>query len=199
MGEKWLSLKDAADLLGVHPSTVRLWSNKGLLPVHLTQGGHRRYLRSEVELWAASRQSVGPEEILQSVVRTVRLQIADGRLEAEPWYAKLDSAARAQYRESAHTLFRGLLASLSERGDSASEAHAIGYEYASRARRYGLNYVEAVRAFLFFHNTMMESILTVYRQANLSVQDLLPKIHAFTDAILLSLLETYQALENHNG
>ncbi len=37
MGEKWLSLKDAADLLGVHPSTVRLWSNKGLLPVHLTQ------------------------------------------------------------------------------------------------------------------------------------------------------------------
>lgn len=199
MGEKWLSLKDAADLLGVHPSTVRLWSNKGLLPVHLTQGGHRRYLRSEVELWAASRQAMGPEEILQSVVRNVRLQIADGRLEAEPWYAKLDSAARAQYRESAHALFRGLLASFSESSDSAAEAHAIGYEYASRARRYGLNYVEAVRAFLFFRNTMMESILTVYRQANLSVQDLLPKIHAFTDAILLSLLETYQTLENHNG
>ncbi len=199
MGEKWLSLKDAADLLGVHPSTVRLWSNKGLLPVHLTQGGHRRYLRSEVELWAASRQAMGPEEILQSVVRNVRLQIADGRLEAEPWYAKLDGAARAQYRESAHILFRGLLASLSENSDSAAEAHAIGYEYASRARRYGLNYVEAVRAFLFFRNTMMESILTVYRQANLSAQDLLPKIHAFTDAILLSLLGTYQTLENHNG
>jgi excisionase family DNA binding protein len=199
MSEKWLSLKDAAEMLGVHPSTVRLWSNKGLLPVHLTQGGHRRYLRSEVELWAASRQAMGAEEILQSVVRNVRLQIADGRLDAEPWYARLDETARIQYRQSAHALFRGLLAALSDSGDSAAEAHAIGYEYASRARRYGLSYVEAVRAFLFFRNTMMESILSVYRQANLSVQDLLPKIHAFTDAILLSLLETYQALENHHG
>lgn len=199
MSDQWLSLKEAAELLGVHPSTVRLWSNKGLLPVHLTQGGHRRYLRSEVELWAAGRHEMEPEEIMQSVIRNVRLQIADGRLEKERWYTKLDSAARAQYRESAHVLFRGLIASLSDSVDSAAEAHAIGYEYASRARRYGLSYVEAVQAFLFFRNTMMEAILSVYRQANLSVQDILPKIHTFTDAILLSLLETYQALENHNG
>jgi excisionase family DNA binding protein len=199
MGENWLSLKDAAALLGVHPSTLRLWSNKGLLPVHLTPGGHRRYLRSEVELWAASRKTMAPEEILQSVIRSVRLQISEGRLDSESWYARLDEMARAQYRQAAHFLFRGLLISLSDGGDSLNEAHAIGYEYASRARRYGLNYVEAVRAFLFFRNSMMDAILSVYQQANLPIQNLLPKIQTFTDAILLSLIETYQKFENGHG
>ncbi len=41
--DEWLSLSDAARLLGVHPSTVRLWSDKGVLPTHRTSGGHRRY------------------------------------------------------------------------------------------------------------------------------------------------------------
>ena len=45
MTDEWLSLSDAAKLLGVHPSTVRLWSDKGALPVHKTQRGHRRYKR----------------------------------------------------------------------------------------------------------------------------------------------------------
>jgi len=27
----WLSLSEAAELLGVHPSTVRLWSGEGIL------------------------------------------------------------------------------------------------------------------------------------------------------------------------
>ncbi|MCK4977066.1 MAG: helix-turn-helix domain-containing protein, partial [Anaerolineales bacterium] len=49
MSNEWLSLSDAAEILGVHPSTVRKWSDEGVLPVRRTKGGHRRYLRSEVE------------------------------------------------------------------------------------------------------------------------------------------------------
>ena len=66
MSDEWLSLRGAADILGVHPSTVRAWSDKGLLPVHRTQGGHRRYKRSEVEMWAEHArhpQDVAPEEV----------------------------------------------------------------------------------------------------------------------------------------
>ncbi len=205
---EWLSLSAAAEMLGVHPSTVRLWSDKGLLPVHRTQGGPRRYRRSEVQLWAQTareKRTVEPEDMLQSAVRNVRMQVSEGRLEAEAWYKKLDEAARAQYRQGARSLFQGLMTYLSSDGqEAASEAYAIGYEYASRARRCTLSYVEAARAFMFFRNALMDSVVGVYSQANIpsgpAWEDMLHKMHAFTDHILVSLLETYLALEtNANG
>jgi excisionase family DNA binding protein len=200
---EWLSLQEVARILGVHPSTVRLWSNKGVLPVHRTQGGHRRYKRSEVALWAETSQKshpLEPQGIIQSAVKNVRLQIAEGRLEAEPWYQRLDEEARIQYRQSAHFLFRGLMNYLAASGqDAASEAYAIGYEYASRARHYNLRSADAVRAFLFFRNILVESVLKLYADANAQTGpaiELFHKMQNFTDEILVTLLETYQALEN---
>jgi len=46
---EWLTLSQAAALLGVHPSTVRRWADHGDLPVKLTPGGHRRFRRAELE------------------------------------------------------------------------------------------------------------------------------------------------------
>lgn len=205
---EWLSLSVAAELLGVHPSTVRLWSDKGLLPVHRTKGGHRRYKRNEVLLWAqTSREvrTVQPEDMMQSAIRNVRMQVTEGRLEAEIWYQKLDEDARAQYRQSSRSLFQGLMTYLaSTNEDAASEAFAVGYEYASRARRYNLSYVDAARAFMFFRNVLIESVMKVYSEANIpsgkAWEEMLHKMHTFTDQILISLLDTYQALEtNSNG
>lgn len=202
MSDDWLSLKQAASILGVHPSTVRAWSDKGLLPVHRTQGGHRRYRRSEMELWAEHArhpQDVAPEQMIQSAVRNVRMRIADGSLEAQPWYQKLDEEARTQYRQSAQLLFQGLMAYLGSGGENAaSQAHSIGYSYAARARRSNLSYVDAAQAFLFFRNLLIESVVKVYREANVSSgrswEEMLRRMHHFTDEILLSLLRTLQTM-----
>lgn len=207
MTDEWLSLSEAAKLLGVHPSTVRLWSDKGVLPVHKTQGGHRRYKRGEILLWAEtnskSRQEpVAPEGMMQEVVKNVRMQISEGHLEAESWYQKLDADARTQYRMSARSLFQGLLNYMATNGaDAATEAYAIGYEYASRARRYSLSYVDAAKAFLFFRDALVESVIKVYSEANVPTRratEMYTKIHTFTDEILISLLETYRKLEHAN-
>jgi excisionase family DNA binding protein len=207
MTDEWLSLSDAAKVLGVHPSTVRLWSDKGALPVHKTQGGHRRYKRGEILLWAESNsksreETVEPEGMMNEAIKNVRMQISEGRLEAESWYQKLDGEARTQYRMSARSLFQGLMTYLATNGqDAASESYAIGYEYASRARRYNLSYVDAAKAFLFFRDTLIESVIKVYNDANVHTRkatEMYTKIHAFTDAILISLLETYRKLENAN-
>lgn len=201
--EQWLKLTDVAELLGVHPSTVRLWSDKGILPTHRTSGQHRRYIKSEIELWQTSTREtheLEPASAMQNAVGQVRMQIADGRLEAEPWYQKLDETARSQYRASGMTLVRGLMSFMSSEGaDAASEAYALGYEYASRARRYGLNTVDATRAFLFFRNTLLEAMITAYDGAHvppgLAWGKMLGKLHTFTDLILVNLLQTYQTLE----
>jgi excisionase family DNA binding protein len=201
--ENWLSLSGAAGMLGVHPSTVRLWSDKGAFPVHRTSGGHRRYLRSEVELWmktSSEKHVMEPANALQSAIGQMRMQIAEGRLEAEPWYQKLDETARTQYRLSGMTLVRGLLNYLSsDEADASSEAYALGYDYASRARRYGLSSVDATQAFLFFRNTLLEALVNAYEEAcvppGLAWGKMLNKIHTFTDQILVDLLKTYQAFE----
>lgn len=205
MTDEWLSLSDAAKVLGVHPSTVRLWSDKGVLPTHKTQGGHRRYKSSEISLWAeASLKSpeIQTEHMMQEVIKNVRMQISEGRLQAEAWYKKLDEDARSQYRMSSRSLFHGLMTYLATNGEeAASEAYAIGYEYASRARRYSLSYVDAARAFLFFRNTLIESVITVYGNANVpsgQTAEMFHKMHTFTDDILISLLQTYELLENAN-
>lgn len=207
MNDEWLSLSDAANLLGVHPSTVRLWSDKGLLPVHKTQGGHRRYKRGEILLWSESNsksreEALEPEGMMQEIVKNVRIQISEGRLQEETWYQKLDEDARAQYRMSARSLFQGLMIYVATNGREAeTEAYAIGYEYASRARRYSLSYVDAAKAFLFFRDTLVESFIKVYTEANIPARratEMYTRIHAFTDDILISLLETYRKLETVN-
>jgi excisionase family DNA binding protein len=198
---EWLSLSDVAAVLGVHPSTVRLWSDKGILPTHKTQGGHRRYKNAEILLWVESSRHtsrIEPEAMMNEVIKNVRMQISEGRLQAESWYQMLDEDARTQYRATARSLFHGLMNYVASNGvDASSEAYAIGYEYASRAHRYSLNYVDAARAFLFFRNTLIESVIKVYSQANIpsgQTADIFQKMHVFTDEILISLLQTYHSL-----
>jgi excisionase family DNA binding protein len=207
MPDTWLSLSDVAEALGIHPSTVRLWSDKGMLPVHRTQGGHRRYLRSELDLWVQSQRSGGTNEahlVVQNALKNTRFQISEGRLGEQAWYSKLDDEAREQYRKSGRVLLEGLFGYLASDGKKAdAEAQSIGYEYASRGRRYGLSLSEAVHAFLFFRNVLMDSMLAVYEGAGVQSPsawaDMFRKINAFTDHILAKLLETYEAFERGNS
>ncbi len=202
--EEWLSLGQVADLLGVHPSTVRLWSDQGMLPVHRTQGGHRRYLRHELDLWLQSQRLEGQQEmdiVMQNALRATRFQISEGRLVQESWYMKLDEDARQQYRLSGRALLHAMLNFLSADGGMAeAEAHALGYEYASRGRRYGLSSVEATHAFLFFRNMLLESMLEVYESAAVRSPHawgaMFRKINAFTDQVLIKILETYEAYQH---
>jgi excisionase family DNA binding protein len=48
--EKLLTVKEVAEILHVHPSTLRRWSNTGRIKfLRITQRGDRRYRYSEIE------------------------------------------------------------------------------------------------------------------------------------------------------
>jgi len=205
MSNDWLNLSEAAHILGVHPSTVRLWADQGRLPVHRTQGGHRRFKRQEVELWTQSQQLETPREadlLVQSALGRTRFQISDGQLEAEGWYQKLDQDAREQYRRGGREMLRGLNTYLvTDEVTGQAEARSIGLEYALIGRRRGLNISEAVSAFLFFRNMLMESMISVYEGSAIhSPQawgDMLRKINRFTDLVLMAILEKYQVYQEN--
>jgi len=43
-----LGITEAAQMVGVHPDTVRAWVDRGKLVALITPGGHRRFRRSDV-------------------------------------------------------------------------------------------------------------------------------------------------------
>ncbi len=206
MAEDWMGLSEVATMLGVHPSTVRSWSDKGHLPAHRTQGGHRRFRRRDVELWIQTHREEGLDEghqVVQAALKNIRVKVSEGRLENEGWYEKLDEEARNQYRRSGRALLQGLLESLAADGEyDNAEARSLGFEYASRGWRRGLTAAEASRAFLFFRNVLLEAMLTVYEDSTIQTpkawSDIFRKIYRFTDQIQLTLLETYDAYQRGN-
>lgn len=199
---EWLSLSDAANILGVHPSTVRVWSDKGILPVRKTRGGHRRYKRSEISIWAESSSGSKLEatQLIQEVIRNLRIQISDGSLELEAWYQKLDEDARLKYQASGRSLFYGLMNYITSKDEDAkTEAYAIGYEYASRARRYQLSYVDATRAFLFFRRKLFDAfnnVLSDTKAPAVQTSQMYMTLNLFMDDIQIHLLQTYESLES---
>lgn len=203
---EWLSLSEVAGILGVHPSTVRSWADQGHLPVHRTQGGHRRFRRSDVELWMLSQQANGPIEVdlvVKNALKRTRLQIIESHMEVEPWFQKLDDEAREQYRRSGRGLLQGLIGYLaSDQPMAEAEARALGYEYASRGKRCGLSCADATHAFLFFRNLLINSLLSIYEEAAVRSpyvwSNMLRKVSTFTDQILITLLETYEAYQRGN-
>lgn len=203
--QRWLSLSDAAALLGVHTSTVRKWSNEGKLPVHLTSGGHRRYLLSEIELWQKSRisaEAIDTSFLLQEILRSVRLQIQELSLEKETWFLRMDTGTRAYFRESGRNLARTLVAYLTVEGEeSVAQAGALGFEYAVHCRRLGLTVKEAAQVFLFFRQQVLEALGKAYQSACITSpvawNALLQRFSHFSDQVLIAILDHYDQRERH--
>ena len=54
--KSFLTPNEVAELLMVSPVTVRQWAQKGYLKAESTPGGHRRFLRQEIERFAREHQ-----------------------------------------------------------------------------------------------------------------------------------------------
>lgn len=67
----YLTPNEVASLLMVAPGTVRTWADKGLLRAQTTVGGHRRFLRDEVERFIKEYQTQGvalPSKVLRILI-----------------------------------------------------------------------------------------------------------------------------------
>src|SRR5260221_11089949 len=121
--DEWVSLREAADRLGMHPATIRLWADRNELPSRRTNGGHRRFRRSDIE--ARLRQEVehkprpAAQLLVQSVLGRVRFAFTDGTLNTLPWYEHFNESARDAYRSLGRRVLELLLRALTD--DTSSE------------------------------------------------------------------------------
>jgi excisionase family DNA binding protein len=200
-GDEWLNLGEAAELLGVHPSTLRTWADRGDLPAHRTPGKHRRFRRADVEAWAAARVESRPfagQMIVENALGRTRMQMAEGRLSGTEWYQRLDDARKREFREAGRRLLNMLLRFLGEEGEAAlAEAKDIGREYERLGREAGLSLSETVKVFLYFRDFLYDSVVDVYQasgqRAAREWAEMHRRIAAFTNTVLLALVEAHEA------
>src|SRR5688572_25857784 len=199
----WLNLSAAAELLGVHPSTLRSWSDRGDIPAHRTPGKHRRFRREDIEHWAASRReahSSPGQMIVENVLGRTRMQMAEGRLAETAWYQHFDEGRRRELRDVGRGQLRLLLRYLGDEGDSVlPEAQAIGREYQRLGRDAGLPLSQTVSIFLYFRDFLYDSVIDVYQasgqRAAREWATMHRRIAAFTNAVLLALVQAHETDE----
>ena len=183
--DEWLSLRQAADMLGMHPATVRLWSDRNELSSRRTNGGHRRFRRADIEARlrhdAERKPRPAAQLLVQSILGRVRFAFTDGTLNTLPWYQHFDDPAREGYRSLGRRVLELLLRALAD-GTAPDELRS-----------------DAVRAFLYFRSLVDESVLQLVEvQGVRDHQDIpwaesLYQIQALTNEILPALIEAAQS------
>lgn len=198
---EWVSLRKAADILGVHPATVRNWADRGDISSRRTQGGHRRFSKDDLLRHAQTAEELQPVEvqvIIQNALGSARMRISEDNLEAVTWYASMSEATRVQMRILGRSVLEAIRRFLAEGAPDHRLADAIklGKDYASTLTSDNLTLPQAMRGFFYFSDFVVNSILTwsELAQPRSSVEwaNLLRQVNSFIHTMLLSIVEYYQ-------
>lgn len=200
---EWISLRHAAEILGVHPATVRNWADKGDLPSRRTPGGHRRFRKTDLMNYAASQGELQPLElqvIIQNALGQARMQVSGGDLGAQPWYAALTEDTRSRMRGMGVRTLEAIRKYLAQGApdELLQSAVALGSEYAAALTKNDLALPDAVRGYLYFTDFVVNSVLTwseitPTRNSPAEWATLLRQVNTYMNTLLLSIIEYYHA------
>ncbi|MEO1291141.1 MAG: helix-turn-helix domain-containing protein, partial [Chloroflexota bacterium] len=198
---EWVSLRKAADILGVHPATVRNWADKGDLPTRRTPGGHRRFNKDDLTRYAQSQGELQPMEvqvIIQSALGSARMHIDEDNLHDLPWYAAMSTSSRQAMRKQGREVLEALRRFLGNGApdEQLSDAIRLGKDYAQSLLDDGLTLPQATRGFYYFSDFVINSILnwTELSQPRSTSEwaNLLRQVNTFINTMLLSIIEYYE-------
>ena len=161
---QWLSLRAACRLLDVSNTTLRQWADNGYLRVYRTPGGHRRFLRSDVESFAnapeQAQDQVRDDAVEGSALRKIRRRLGRNDVLQQPWYQSVEEEGKVRMRLFGRRLLSILLQESSarrRRQELLDEAHLLGREYGTEMSERGVALKDTIEAFVFFRTMVLDS------------------------------------------
>ena len=161
---QWLSLRDACRLLDVSNTTLRQWADNGYLRVYRTPGGHRRFLRIDVESFAnapeQAQDQVRDDAVEGSALRKIRRRLGRNDVLQQPWYQSVEEEGKVRMRLFGRRLLSILLQESSarrRRQELLDEAHLLGREYGTEMSERGGALKDTIEAFVFFRTMVLDS------------------------------------------
>ena len=193
---RWMSLGAVSRELGINEATLRQWADRGRLPVYRTPGGHRRFLREDVDALMrehsnggrmATSVAIDPEA---PVLRRIRRKLSQLDPVEQSWMQSFHAEGRDRMRLFGRRLLSLLLQTRlngrgRRRGETLSETHMLGHEYGSEMAARGVPLTDSVHAFLFFRQAVVDAVQP----------DQLPQVIEISDRVLLGLVDAYSSCQ----
>jgi excisionase family DNA binding protein len=202
----WVSLTEACRLLGVSPSTIRRWSDTGVVRTFVTPGGHRRFSRAGLEAMLPDRPGQAHPSLADLGETPNRMargyrRAAEGTPGPIPWVAELGDADRERLRAYGRGIVAALIAALDSpdarrREGFLREAEDACAEYGRMAGREGLGSVTTADLFLRFRRPFIAELGALARRRELdaaATTSLIADATAALDDLLLATLRGWEA------
>lgn len=199
---EWVSLGEAAQIIGVHPATIRNWAEQGELPYRRTPGGHRRFRRADLEQWLASNRITQPAEaqvLVQSALGRARMEMSDREALARlGWFGRLSPDAREVMRRQGLRLMDALIDHLANPAASSGRetARDIGQTYGRLLKSQGLSLSQALEGYFYFVDFLVDSVVQLAETGTVRPQSAwgatLRQVNLFTRAVLVSMVQVYE-------
>lgn len=198
---EWYTLSEASRLLGVHPATVRQWSDEGKLHTFRTPGGHRRFARPDLERLLHITPLRGPglaSHLVTEAVERTRKGVVETMAHA-PWAQHLHADQREHWRDAGRRLL-ALVAQLASGGRLAEQqseiALAFGRDYGQMMAQAGHTLPDAVLAFLFFRDFLLETVLQLPETTGLdrdATLKIMSRVSTLLNAVLRDMMDSFES------
>jgi excisionase family DNA binding protein len=196
-----LSIRQASDLLGVNPTTLRHWADQGQVRSFRTPGGHRRF--SENDLLAVFRLENGahpaPIDLPPHALARIRRRMKSPLTNGAGWVRELDDTERDDLRQHGRRLVAiasDYIAQPQRRAGLGQDAKEIGSHYGRVLAGHAMPFSRVLEAFMFFRDLLEEAAHArpAYREAGPAErEEFQHHLSAVLDKVLLGAVNGYEA------
>ena len=194
-GPRWVTLGEAAQLLGVDVTTLRGWADTGKVRVFRTPGGHRRFDAADLESLLRASPPRSPSS--RPAERTHPSGGPPSRewLASKAWYARIGEPSRKRVGALCAELMR-ILSSIPGGVPVGSkhleEARRIGATLGHEVAALGLTPAQTTEVFLHFKSHVTEMLTTPPRGGVGQIRSL-RDTDAFLGEVLQAMMEAGDA------
>ena len=195
---RWLTLGQAADILGVDATTLRGWADAGSVRFFRTPGGHRRFDREDLDRLlhtTDAREARAPVHRV-SVSRPCVAPPPAARewLAAHAWFAAVPESSRARVRGYCAQLMEvvgAYLAGRRARPRHLIAARRVGASLGREVAGWGLTPAQSTEVFVYFKGHVTEALASTHGDEAGRVQ-CLRDADAFLGDVLQGIMEAYE-------